>query len=79
MTVDDATGYDTRTGCFPSNGGFVLANGAGTTYFGAGDALTNDQGLYRVGALMPGSYRVDASIDGFEPAARTVVASALRR
>jgi hypothetical protein len=45
VTVDDATGYDTRSGCFPSNGGFVLANGAGTTYLGAGEALTNDQVL----------------------------------
>ena len=45
VTVDDATGYDTGSGCFPSNGGFVLANGAGTTYLGAGEALTNDQVL----------------------------------
>ena len=45
VTVDDATGYDTGSGCFPSNGGFVLASGAGTTYFGAGEALTNDQVL----------------------------------
>ncbi len=46
VTVDDATSYDTAAGCFPGNGGFVLADGAGTTtYFGAGQALTNDQVL----------------------------------
>ena len=46
LTVDQASSYDTRTGCFPSNDGFVLATGAGTTtYFGAGQALSNDQVL----------------------------------
>ena len=36
------------------------------------DAVTNEEGLYRVGALVPGSYRVEASVDGFEPAVRAV-------
>lgn len=46
LAVDSATGYDTRDGCFPSNDGFVLAQGPGaTTYFGAGQALSNDQVL----------------------------------
>jgi hypothetical protein len=46
LTVDSAAGYDTRDGCFPSNGGFVLALGPGaTTFFGAGQALSNDQVL----------------------------------
>ncbi len=45
LAVDQASGYDTRTGCFPSNDGFVLAAGAGATYFGAGQALSNDQVL----------------------------------
>lgn len=46
LTVDSAHSYDTRSGCFPSNGGFVLADGQGTTtYLGAGEAITNDQVL----------------------------------
>ncbi|RHW27118.1 DUF4350 domain-containing protein [Nocardioides immobilis] len=46
LAVDAATGYDTPDGCFPSNDGFVLAQGPGaTTYFGAGEALSNDQVL----------------------------------
>lgn len=46
LSVDQASGYDTSDGCFPSNGGYVLARGADdTTYFGAGQALTNDQVL----------------------------------
>lgn len=46
LTVDNAYGYDTADGCFDSFGGFVLAQGStATTYFGAGQALTNDQVL----------------------------------
>ncbi|WP_322937932.1 DUF4350 domain-containing protein [Nocardioides bizhenqiangii] len=46
LEVDSAASYDTADGCFPSNDGFVLATGAdATTYFGAGEALTNDQVL----------------------------------
>jgi carboxypeptidase family protein len=36
------------------------------------DTVSNEQGLYRVGALVPGSYRVEATVDGFEPFIRTV-------
>ncbi|HEU5258660.1 MAG TPA: carboxypeptidase regulatory-like domain-containing protein [Vicinamibacterales bacterium] len=36
------------------------------------DAVSNEAGLYRVGALVPGHYRVEASVDGFEPFIRTV-------
>src|SRR5262245_24134217 len=36
------------------------------------DVVSNEEGLYRVGALVPGTYRVEASVDGFEPFARTV-------
>src|SRR5437762_7258548 len=36
------------------------------------DAVTNEEGLYRVGALVPGKYRVEADVDGFEPATREV-------
>jgi hypothetical protein len=44
ITVDSADAYDTAEGCFPSNGGFVLARGPGlTSYLGAGQALSNDQ------------------------------------
>ncbi len=46
LTVDRAAGYHTRDGCFPSNGGFVLAQGPGAiVFFGAGQALSNDQVL----------------------------------
>jgi hypothetical protein len=46
VRVDSAVSYDTRSGCFPADGGFVLADGpAATTYLGAGEALTNDQVL----------------------------------
>src|SRR5436190_10731142 len=36
------------------------------------DTVTNGEGLYRVGALVPGNYRVEADVDGFEPATREV-------
>ncbi|MEZ0578273.1 DUF4350 domain-containing protein [Nocardioides sp. MH1] len=46
LAVDRAESYDTDTGCFPSGGGFVLATGTdGLSYFGAGEALSNDQVL----------------------------------
>ncbi|KAA1419067.1 DUF4350 domain-containing protein [Nocardioides humilatus] len=46
LTVDRAEAYATSTGCFASRGGYVLARGPGeTTYFGADQALTNDQVL----------------------------------
>ena len=32
------------------------------------DTLTNQEGSYRVGALVPGRYRVEVELDGFEPA-----------
>jgi hypothetical protein len=31
------------------------------------EMVTNDEGLYRVPALIPGRYRIEATIDGFEP------------
>ena len=34
------------------------------------DAVSNEQGIYRASALVPGTYRVEASIDGFDPVAR---------
>ena len=34
--------------------------------------MSNEAGLYRVGSLVPGNYRVEASVDGFEPFVRMV-------
>ena len=34
------------------------------------DAVSNQLGIYRASALVPGTYRVEASIDGFDPVAR---------
>ena len=34
------------------------------------DTLTNQEGLYRVGALVPGKYRVEVELGGFEPVIR---------
>jgi hypothetical protein len=46
VTVDSGYAYDTGSGCFGSDDGFVLASGPGTTtYFGAGEAISNDQVL----------------------------------
>ncbi len=41
------------------------------------DTVTNEEGLYRVGALVPGKYRVEVNVDGFEPAARTALTLAV--
>ena len=37
------------------------------------DAVTNEEGLYRVTALVPGRYRVETMLDGFAPSIRTNV------
>ncbi len=34
------------------------------------DTVTNDQGLYRLTALVPGRYRVETTLDGFAPSIR---------
>ena len=34
------------------------------------DTVTNAEGLYRVTALVPGTYRVEAMLDGFDPVVR---------
>src|ERR1700716_2032245 len=36
----------------------------------ASEAVTNQEGLYRVGSLVPGSYRVEIVVSGFAPATR---------
>ena len=41
------------------------------------DTVTNEEGLYRVGALVPGRYRVEVNVDGFEPAIRTAITLAV--
>jgi len=38
------------------------------------DAFTNDAGVYRVGALVPGTYRIDAALSGFDSVTRRPVA-----
>jgi hypothetical protein len=37
------------------------------------ETVSNDQGLYRVVALVPGLYRVEAFLDGFEPTIRPAI------
>lgn len=75
LAVDRAESYDTERGCFPSNGGFVLARGpVGLTYLGAGDALTNDQVLRADDAavalrLLGGSSRLVWYVPSFDDAA----------
>ena len=34
------------------------------------DSVTNQEGAYRVGALVPGTYRVEVVLSGFEPVTR---------
>lgn len=34
------------------------------------DAVTNEEGLYRVPALVPGRYRLETTLDGFNPVVR---------
>jgi hypothetical protein len=38
------------------------------------ETATNGDGVYRVGSLVPGRYEVDATLDGFQPAARKSIA-----
>src|SRR6266566_3303826 len=61
--VKDATGA-------PLPGVSVMISNEETSV--AFDSVTNGEGLYRVGALVPGKYRVEATVDGFEPAVRAV-------
>ncbi len=45
LSVDTATGFDAGAGCFASGGTLLLADDGDTLFFGAGEALTNDQVL----------------------------------
>ncbi len=36
------------------------------------EAVSDEQGSYRVAALLPGQYRVETTLDGFEAAVRRV-------
>lgn len=38
------------------------------------ETLTNDEGVYRVGALVPGTYRIEVTVDGFAPVVRRSIA-----
>ena len=59
---------DTSGAPMPGVGVMVRNTDTGVAY----DAVTNDEGLYRVGALVPGNYRVEGVLDGFEPSVRAV-------
>ena len=37
------------------------------------DSLSNDEGLYRVGSLVPGSYRLEVESEGFQKLIRSAV------
>lgn len=65
------TGNSTLTGLVRDGSGAALP---GVTVTATSDAtgvtfqtVTNNEGQYRVAALVPGRYRLDASCDGFEP------------
>jgi hypothetical protein len=38
------------------------------------DSVTNQEGVYRVGALVPGKYRVEVVLSGFDPVSRRALA-----
>src|SRR5688500_2592397 len=38
------------------------------------DTVTNEEGIYRVFALVPGRYRLETMLDGFEPVVRPAIA-----
>lgn len=59
--VKDATG-----GALPGASVTVVNEDTGVSI----QTVTNDEGLYRVPALVPGRYRVETSLDGFDPAVR---------
>jgi len=41
------------------------------------ETVSNEEGLYRVGALVPSRYRVEIKVDGFEPAVRSAITLAV--
>jgi Carboxypeptidase regulatory-like domain/TonB-dependent Receptor Plug Domain len=57
---------DTSGGAIPGAQVRVLNEDTGV----AVESVTNQEGTYRVGALVPGSYRVDVELSGFEPVSR---------
>src|SRR4051812_12430354 len=62
-----------------SSGAAVPGASIQLTNIGSGvaiQAFTDDKGEYRVDALAPGRYRVQTTLDGFEPDAREVTIDA---
>jgi hypothetical protein len=63
-------GSSTITGAVrDSSGGAIPGANAKVTNEATGvsqETVTNEQGLYRVPALVPGRYRIDVTLDGFE-------------
>ena len=59
--VKDATG-----GALPGVSIRVVNEDTGVSV----DAVTNGEGLYRAPALVPGRYRIETSLDGFDPSVR---------
>ena len=62
--VKDATG-----GALPGASVKVVNEDTGVSV----DTVTNDEGLYRVPTLVPGRYRIETNLDGFDPAVRRPV------
>src|SRR5262245_22888860 len=54
-------------------GASVIVTNEGTGI--AIDTVTNGDGVYRVGTLVPGAYRVDVALSGFQKTARRATLS----
>ena len=70
LSIPAQTGSSTITGYIKDQSGSVIP---GTKVKVVGEATgidvdvtTNEEGLYRVASLLPGSYRVEASVEGFD-------------
>src|SRR5688500_12517600 len=63
---------DESGGAVPGVSVKVVHEGAGAAF----DAFTGEQGTYDVAELIPGAYRVEAALDGFETVVRRVVLEA---
>ena len=63
---------DESGGAVPGVSVKVVHEGSGAAF----DAFTGEQGTYDVAELVPGAYRVEATLDGFETVVRRVVLEA---